>query len=339
MKKVILYMGIVAGMLATLSACKKDDNSPPGNDGETGYVTTPYNLEAPPNFPPIKIPADNPMTVEGVALGRMLYYDPILDKDSARSCATCHVQSKAFQNGSNILPHMNFAWQKNYLWNGAVSGSLEKVMHFETEEFFQTDLARINRNQQYRTLFKNAFGVDSITYKDIAYALAQFERIMISSNSKFDKWLRGEVNLTELEREGYVLFNTEEADCFHCHATILFTDNQMRNNALDENPDAGYFEVTGDPKDIGRFKTPSLRNIEYRAPYMHDGRFATLEEVIDFYSEGLKESPTVDPLMVYLHQGGVHLTTHEKEALLAFLKTLSDPDYLTNPELSNPFTP
>jgi cytochrome c peroxidase len=166
----------------------------------------------------------------------------------------------------------------------------------------------LNNSELYRDLFKKAFNVDVITSKEVAYALAQFERIMISSNSKYDRYLRGETMLTDQELEGMVLYNTEEADCFHCHGTALFTDNIPRNNGLDQNPDDGLFAVTGDPMDLGRFKTPTLRNIEYTAPYMHDGRFQTLEEVVDFYSSGVQNTATVDPLMVYAHNGGVQLT-------------------------------
>ncbi len=326
--------------LFSISSCNKDEPSPIDDPSNQPYVTTPYTIDVPIGFPDLIIPEDNKTTIEGVALGRMLYYDNILDKDSARSCATCHIQNENFQtdNGSDqILSHINFAWSNNFMWNGGFTGTLEEVMLFEVEHFFETNIARLNANEEYKKRFKQAFDVDEITSKEAAYALAQFQRIMISSNSKFDKYMRGQAMLTDLEMQGMILYNTEEADCFHCHGTSLFTDNIPRNNGLDEFPEDGLMAVTGIPMDLGRFKTPSLRNIEFTAPYMHDGRFQTLEEVVDFYSTGVHNTATVDPLMVYAYKGGVDLSDDDKKALIAFLKTLSDTDYLTNTELSDPF--
>ena len=300
------------------------------------YVPQPYTLQIPEGFPEMTIPDDNPLTVEGVALGRRLYYDPALDKNGERACATCHLQEQAFSSAPAVLPHINLGWNSNFLWNGKVNGNLEDIMLFEVEEFFQTDVDVLNSDPEYPTLFKQAFGVEKITTKEIALALAQFSRTQISGNSRFDKFLRGEIAFTNEEYLGYELFYTERGDCFHCHATMFMTDNLMHNNALEANPDPGYFTITGDSLDYGKFKSPTLRNIAYTAPYMHDGRYATLEEVVEFYSTGLERSPTVDPLMKNLSQGGVQLNPEEKAALVAFLKTLTDPDFITNPELGNP---
>lgn len=334
-----IWMTFACG-LAAFSSCTNNPPEPGGETGETPYVTTPYQITTPVGFPVLEIPEDNQTTLEGVSLGRMLYYDHIMDKDSARTCATCHVQSKNFQidNGQHqVLAHLNLGWSNNFMWNGGMTGPLEDIMLFEVEQFLETDINRLNNSEKYRKLFKNAFNVDVITSKEVAYALAQFERIMISSNSRYDQYLRGELILSDLEFEGMRLYNTEKADCFHCHGTALFTDNIPRNNGLDASPEDGLMAVTGNPLDRGRFKTPTLRNIEFTAPYMHDGRFQTLEEVVEFYSTGVHNTETVDPLMVYAYKGGVGLTPHEKVALIAFLKTLSDPDYLSNPELENPF--
>jgi len=339
MNKSIFIWATVALGFASFASCTNDSPDPGGETGDTPYVTTPYEIEVPLGFPALVIPEDNKTTLEGVSLGRMLYYDKIMDKDSARACATCHIQSINFQidNGtSQVLPHLNFAWSNNYMWNGGMSGTLEDIMLFEVEEFFETDISRLNNSTKYRELFKEAFNVDEITSKEAAYALAQFERIMISANSRYDQYLKGQLILTDLEFEGMMLYNTEKADCFHCHGTALFTDNIPRNNGLDANPQDGLMAVTGDPMDLGRFKTPTLRNIEHTAPYMHDGRFETLEEVVEFYSTGVNNTETVDPLMVYAYKGGVQLTPDEKVALVAYLKTLSDPDFLSNPELANP---
>ena len=316
-------------LLASVASCTNNQLDEP-------VAATPYNLEIPAGFPQPTIPADNPMTEEGVALGRLLYYDSIVHRSESAACATCHIQEHSFTSDADVLPHVNLAWSHNFLWDGGKSGSLEEVMLFEVEDFFGTDVSKLQQHPTYPTLFEKAFGTKTITSKEVAYALAQFFRIMNSGDSKFDQFLQGDIELTDQEYMGFDLFFTEKGDCFHCHATVFFTDNIMHNNALDTLPEAGYFYVTGDSLDYGKFKSPTLRNIEYTGPYMHDGRYATLAEVIDFYSEGLEHSPTVDPLMKNLTQGGVQLSVEEKAALLAFLKTLSDPGYLTNPALSQP---
>lgn len=312
-----------------LLGCNDENETP-------AFNPTPYTLEIPQGFPEMTIPDDNPMTQEGVELGRMLYYDKKLDKNGDRACATCHVQTNSFTLGADVLPHVNLGWSRNYLWNGKISGTLEDIMRFEVEHFFKTNVDVYNSDEEYKALFKKAFNVDEITSDEIVKALSQFVRIMNSGNSKFDKFLRDEEGFTEQEYLGYELFYTERGDCFHCHATMFMTDNFMHNNALDESPDPGYFDITGDSLDFGKFKSPTLRNIEYTAPYMHDGRYATLEEVVEFYSTGLEKSSTVDPLMKNLSRGGIQLSPIEKAALVAFIRTLSDPDYLVNPELSDP---
>jgi cytochrome c peroxidase len=315
-------------LLTTTLACTNKALEP---EGPAAYV-----LDVPDGFPDPVIPEDNPMTEEGVALGRMLYYDSILHRSGTAACATCHIQQHSFTSDGNVLPHINLAWSHNFLWDGSKSGSLEEVMLFEVEDFFGTDISKLQQHPEYPDLFAQAFGTGTITSKEVAYALAQFFRILNSGDSKFDKFLRNEAEFTNQEYLGFDLFFTEKGDCFHCHATAFFTDNIMHNNALDAWPDPGYFLVTGDSLDYGKFKSPTLRNIEYTGPYMHDSRYATLEEVVDFYSEGLEYSPTVDPLMKNLSQGGVQLSVEEKAALVAFLRTLSDPGYLTNPDLSLP---
>ncbi|MGB0806497.1 MAG: cytochrome-c peroxidase [Salibacteraceae bacterium] len=324
----------------SLFGCKNDLPEPVNPSTETPYQTTPLTIPTPKDFPEMIIPEENPLTLEGVSLGRMLYYDKIMDKDSSRACASCHLQDQAFQidNGTNqVVPHMNMGWSNNFMWSGGFTGTLEDVMTFEVEVFFETNLDRLNNSDKYRDLFKKAFNVDTITSKEAAYALAQFARIMTTSNSKYDQFARQELNLTPEEMRGFMLFFTEKADCFHCHGSGLFTDNTPRNNGLDLLPDSGLMAITKDPNDLGKFKAPTLRNIEHTAPYMHDGRFNTLKEVLDFYATGVQHNPTIDALMIYSADGGNKLTETEKEEVIAFLKTLSDPDFLTNSELSNPF--
>jgi len=267
----------------------------------------------------------------------MLYYDSIIDFGNDRACATCHVQENSFTSVENCLPHLNLAWNNAFLWNGKIEGTLEEIMLFEVEDFFQTDLTKLNTHSEYPELFFKAFGTNNITSKEVANALAQFERTKISSNSKWDRYLKGEVTLTQAEALGFEVFFTEKGDCFHCHSTILFTDHLFHNNGLDSIPEQGRAEISGDQNDIGKFKSPTLRNIEFTAPYMHDGRYETLEDVMDFYSKGVIWSPTIDPLMKKVSQGGVQLNDQDKVNLIAFLKTLSDTSYINNPTFSNPF--
>ncbi|GAB4251801.1 MAG: cytochrome c peroxidase [Saprospiraceae bacterium] len=335
MKQFYFFL-LASSMLAGLAACTDDTVAPEDN---WVYAPTPYQLQVPAHFPILEIPEDNPTTEKGVWLGRMLYYDPITHADSAKSCATCHIQEHSFTSDPTVIPHINLGWSKNFLWNGKLQNGLEDAMLFEVSEFFKTDLSRLERHPDYPRYFYEAFGERTITYELAAKALAQFERTMISANSKYDRVLYGDQTefFTDAELNGWEIFFTEKGDCFHCHGGILFTDNDFHNNALDTEPDDGLMAITGNPLDKGRFKTPTLRNIALTGPYMHDGRYETLEEVIDFYSEGLKRSDTVDPLMKSVHLGGKHLTEQEKSDLLAFLLTLTDSTYITNKNLASPF--
>lgn len=302
-------------------------------------TATPYNLSPPPHFPPLKMSDDNPMTMEGVKLGQKLYYDPILHKNRSMACGSCHIQDWSFTTFDTVLPHVNLGWNRFFLWNGKVEGSLEDVMLYEVESFMQTETSYLNQDKHYPRLFKEAFATDIITSKEIAYALAQFVRTMISGNSKYDQYVRAEIELTPAETRGYTIFFSEKGGCFHCHPEPLFTDNHFHNNGLDsssEENNSGRYEVTRNRADRGKFKTPTLRNCELTAPFMHDGRFHTLEEVIDFYSKGLKSSETIDPLMKNVEEGGLQLTEQEKKDLVAFLKTLTDRSFINNRHLSPP---
>ncbi len=330
MKKlgIIIALLIVVG---TIHSCKEDEQI----EKEFG---TPLAIETPENFPDLEINSDNPITEEGVQLGRKLYYDAQLNSVEDKSCASCHDQNTGFSTfSSNALAHINLGWNSSFLWNGAVEGSLEDIMLFEVEDFFRADVDRFNSNETYRKEFKEAFGIDEITTTYLAYALAQFERTKISANSKYDQFMRGEVALTPSERRGWIFFNTEKGDCFHCHGTELFTSNLHHNNGLDSLPEPGRMAVTNNPLDKGKFKSPTLRNIAVTAPYMHDGRFETLEEVVRFYSEGIQHSPTIDPLMKQVEGGGIGLTEQEILDLVAFLETLTDTSFLNNPDFTDPF--
>jgi cytochrome c peroxidase len=347
----LLFFAVAVGF----AACESDN----GNDPvpEEPWDPTSYILVIPDGFPDMIIPEDNPMTVEGVELGRRLFYDPILSADNTQSCASCHGQGFSFtDNGKrfstgidgiagtrNAMAIINAGWMPSFFWDGRdptlEAQALEPVPNpIEMHQSWPNAVTKLKNHPQYPDWFFDAFGTRSIDSSHVAKAIAQFERTLISGNSKWDRYLRGEAELTQAESKGFEVFFTERGDCFHCHATILFTDNLFHNNGLDADfTDNGLFDVTGNQNDIGKFKTPTLRNIIYTAPYMHDGRFETLEEVIDFYSEGLQFSPTIDPLMKNVNQGGIQLSDDEKQNLIAFIKTLTDTTFVTNPAFSNPF--
>lgn len=351
-KKLLLVLAFLLPLV--FASCEKDDPENHENGGE--YNPTPYGLIIPQGFPDMEIPSDNPMTEEGVELGRKLFYDPILSADNTLSCADCHSQAFSFADNRrfsvgidgieghrNAMSLINAGWLRNLNWHGSAetleAQAFEPVTNpIEMHNTWPAAVADLKDHPEYPDLFFKAFGTLDFDSGHVVKAIAQFERTLISNNSKWDKYLRGEVQLTAAESKGFEIFFTEKGDCFHCHTTILFTDNEFHNNGLDSVfADQGYFDVTCNPSDKGKFRTPTLRNLVFTAPYMHDGRFESLEEVIDFYSEGLKFSPTIDPLMKKVEQGGIDLTEEEKQNLLAFLKTLTDTTFVNNPEYTNPF--
>lgn len=363
--KTYIYILLIVGLVFS---CKKDfliihgcteksalnyNSLATFNDGscqfDTIYQTTPYEIPTPFGFPTMKIPEDNPTTLEGIALGEKLFNDPILSADNTLSCADCHLQSSSFSDPNqyslgidgiagtrNASAIINVGWSNLFFWDGRVNSLEEQALEpinnpIEMHNNWSNVELEINANEEYVLLFKKAFNISYIDSIYIVKAIAQFERTMISANSKYDQFLKQEVQLTASELNGYAIFNSEKGDCFHCHGTEMFVDNLFHNNGLDSEPfsDLGLGAITNLAMDNGKFKTPTLRNIEFTAPYMHDGRFATLEEVIDHYNSGGEYSSTVDPLMKKLGVG-LQLTNQEKEDLIAFLKTLSDPNFISN---------
>ena len=341
MKKIILILPVIALLFLKCQKSETPEVLPP-DPVDTTVVLTPFEIITPTHFPQMIIPDDNQPYMERVMLGRMLYYDPILSNDG-RACASCHHQSKGFTvpgmvNGMPVLPHVNLAWSSNFMWDGSKPGSLEDVMLFEVKEFFGTDLSKVNKDSNYIKLFRRHFGVSQITYKELSYALAQFVRTMISRDTKYDRFIRGAEDLDYDEMEGRNIFFSEKGDCFHCHVNPTMTDNLFHNIGLDsvyaKEMDKGQYNVTGSIFDLGKFKTPNLRNVALRERLMHDGRFQSLEEVIEFYNSGVRKVNSLDPIMTKPgKENGLNLSPQEKYQLVRFLQTLTDESFITDTTL------
>jgi len=240
-----------------------------------------------------------------------------------------------------VLPHVNLGWSTNFLWKGNVQGTLEDIMRFEVEEFFEVDVSVLQNDPDYPQLFQSALGSSTITQDAVSKALAQWFRSMISSNSRLDQYLRYEIGLTPSEMNGMMVYLTETGDCFHCHGFPLLTDNAFHNIGLDSvftGNDQGRYMITGNSTDMGAFKSPSLRNIAQTGPYMHDGRFATLEEVVEHYNSGVRPSASLDPIMTKPgKETELNLSPQQKADLVAFLHTFTDQTFLTDTALASPF--
>lgn len=316
---------------------------------------TPFVYQAPDGFPPFFDPDNNPTTKEGIALGRKLFYDPILSGNNTIACADCHRQENAFTDPRqfslgidgiagrrNSMSLVNIAWQHRLFWDGRAHGLEEQALFpikdpIEMHENLSNAVAELQAIPEYTELFWLAFGTRQIDSTLLAKALAQFERTFISVNSRYDRWKLGLDSLNKSELIGMQLFmDSEKGGCAKCHSFgALFSDFLFRNNGKDSIvTDLGRFAISGLPQDIGAFKTPSMRNVEFTAPYMLDGRFATLEEVLEFYNTGFKLGPNTDPFMFTLEKG--RLSAQDKADIIAFLKTLSEPEILTNPAFSKP---
>lgn len=354
-------LGFFIMSLLVLTGCRKDPNF-------SVVDTTPYAIEYPEimaqYLPPISSPKDNPLTVEGVELGRKLFYDELLSINNNQSCASCHlldrgmsdtgavsVGSEGMVGTRNAMPLFNLGWMDHFFWDGRANTLEEQALMpvrdpIEMHESWTNVVAKLQADDTYPFLFERVFGTQTIDSMMVVYAIAQFERTIISANAPFDKYLltgsSGWNAMDELAAyQGFALFMDEnKGDCFHCHGDSfnpLWTDNLFHNNGLDAVvTDKGLGKVTGNPSDDGKFKTPSLRNLVFTGPYMHDGRFSTLDQVINHYSEGLNNSPTIDPLMKKVDDGGVQLTPDEKYYLKMFLISLSDSSFIENQNYSDP---
>jgi len=335
----------LCSVLFLLSCTKEIDND----------STTPYQFTYPSYFPELYDSDLNPTTNQGVELGRHLYYDSILSSNG-RSCSSCHNRESSFSvsifelNGvtTSVPPHINLAWNPNYNWNGSEEILDVLCIGDFGQDFFNTNMdslrERFKNHDYYPEMFDATFGVSIADEDDnkiqlyVSYAVSQFMRSIISSNSKYDQYLAGDYQFTDDESNGYTLFNSARTACFHCHGGALFTDNKFHNNGLDidhQGVHQGRYLVSGDQSDIGKFSTPTLRNVELTAPYMHDGRFSTLEEVIAHYNTQIIPSPTL-AIELEPHVLGIELSDQEQSQLIAFLKTLTDYSLLENENYENP---
>lgn len=328
-----------------------------GCSGEdAAYQNLPIDVTPPSNFPEMAYDTSlNPPTEKGFELGKKLFYDGRLSSDGLVSCAFCHVQEYAFTHHGHTVSHgvnnlvgfrntppiQNLAYQQTFMWDGAASHlDLQPIIPLtspvEMDGNLTEIIAMMKTDQTYRTLFQAAFDDGLVNTENMLRALSQFMVVAVSSNSRFDKYRRNESggNLTADELAGYSLFN---AKCAVCHATDLMTDHSFRNNGLPVNPvvnDQGRYRVTQLASDYYKFKVPGLRNIEKTAPYMHDGRFGTLESVLDHYASGVANSPTLDPVLSQNGTLGIPLSATEKMKIIAFLKTLTDNQYLSDTRFS-----
>lgn len=324
------------------NGCSKDNKlNPPVNQ---------YEFKVPENFPePTYTFHNNPVTKEGFELGKALFYDPVLSRDGSVSCNNCHIQATAFadspvhplsvgvdnQLGFRNAPSLtNLAFYPEFFWDGGVThldfapiNAIEA--EFELNETVENIVTKLNAKEKYRNLYKKAFDVDEVTLPYTLYALSQFTNMMVSANSKYDKYIRNEGGeLTDLELEGMSIFREK---CGTCHSGDLFTDFSYRNNGLDSTfKDTGRNNITALTSDIGKFRVPSLRNVALTSPYMHSAKLSSLEEVLDHYDSGMVYSETIDDIFITQNSIGIELEEYEKEAIIAFLNTLTDYDFVQN---------
>ncbi len=354
----------MSAFVALVYSCKDNDEK----IVETvEWDQSPYLLEYG-TFPTPDIASDNGLTVQGVQLGRMLFYEKMLSQDGSMACASCHLQEFGFSDtakfsigvkglpgGRQAMAVFNMAWNTNeFFWDGRAhlvrDQSLGPIQdELEMNETLENVIVKLSAKQSYKDQFKRAFGSEEITSEKMSLAMEQFMNSIVSYQSTYDQFLTDSTVYTESQKRGKDLFFLEYneffpdksgADCAHCHSGANFENDQYMNNGLDANgsiKDNGREKVTGKAEDIGKMKVPSLRNIAITAPYMHDGRFKTLEEVVNHYNTGLQVSTTLDAALEQTRGTGLRLSDQDKTDLVNFLKTLTDTELTTNPEYSSPF--
>lgn len=326
-----------------LGACRKPD---------VMKSLAPVQLEIPEGFPdPLYKFEDNPLSEEGIELGRKLFYDGRLSVDGQHPCSSCHQQIAAFGTYEHDRSHgvyhshtlrnapvlFNLAWQNSFHWDGEFSSLFDEAAqpitgHIEMGENFTNVVKKIQDDPDYRRRFREVFKTDFISPEHILKALAQFTGTLVSANSKYDRVKKGLEQFTTLEQDGYQVF---QANCTSCHPEPMFTDYSFRNIGLPVDPflnDFGKMFVSGDPADSLKFKVPTLRNVYISSNYMHDGRYNTLAQCINHYRNGVQQSATLDPML----SNGIQMTDTEAFNLALFLRTLTDSSFITNPKLAEP---
>jgi cytochrome c peroxidase len=330
MKKIVLIFGIIFIVFGIVAFTKLN--------------FTPIYLDIPKGWPkPSYDFKNNPLSEERFQLGRNLFYDPILSRDNTISCASCHLQQTGFTHVDHDLSHgidgkigtrnsstiMNIAWSKNFMWDGSIKHLDDQAINpitskVEMDETMENVVKKLQDSEKYKELFKKAFGTDKITEQLTLKAISQFVVMLKTSNSKYDKVIRKVEKFTEMEEKGYKLFKVH---CASCHKEPLFTKNEFENNGLTIDTtlnDMGRMFVTKNKKDKQKFKVPTLRNVQFTMPYMHDGRFKTLNEVLKHYNNGIVNSETLSKEL----RKPMNLTDNERTELVAFLKTLTDNEFL-----------
>ncbi|XZF12708.1 cytochrome-c peroxidase [Chitinophagaceae bacterium MMS25-I14] len=334
----VVCIGIVSG-------CRKD---PSITDDGKAVSDESVAFAIPQGWPaPVYLFDNNKLTTAGFELGRKIFFDPRLSRDSSVSCGSCHQPFAAFAQLDHPVSHgfnnllgnrnspalFNLSWHSSFFWDGGVNHIESQPINpmqnpVEMNETIGEIVQMLQADADYKARFKSAFGDENVNSQRIFKALAQFMCMLVSSNSKYDHYIRGESggSMTTSELNGLQLY---KANCSGCHKDPLFSDFSYRNNGLKPTAvnDSGRAHVTRDPADMYKFKVPSLRNLKYTPPYMHDGRFNTLDSVLAHYDHGIYQSPTLDPAL----QNGIHFTAQEKQDLLNFLNTLNDETFVKDP--------
>ncbi len=350
------YAAVITGIAVLLFSCR-----PGGEEAAVLTAARPYRLNEPAHFVKMGVPGDNPLTEAGVALGRRLFFDPILSIDSTVSCATCHRPEAAFTDGRAVstgvagrqgrrsapsLLNVGY-YHTGLFWDGRAPSLEAQAVHpvqdsLEMAGDWPETERRLQGHEWYPAMFRAAFGIkekSAIDQELVVKALAQFQRTLISGDARFDRVMRGEAKFTPAEERGRLIFfdaspAVPAAECSHCHNDPLFTNLEYFNNGVDPwqgAADSGRIAVTGRPADRQRFRAPTLRNIAVTAPYMHDGRFETLEAVLAHYNSGGHSAPNLNPNVRPLS-----LSEQDQRDLIAFLHTLTDSTALNNPDYRAP---
>ncbi|GAA5093324.1 cytochrome c peroxidase [Chryseobacterium ginsengisoli] len=339
----IFKIGLVIFSLLSFISCSDEVMEPLEKDEV-------YNLSFPSYFPEMTFDTSgNPVTKNGVELGRKLFYEGRLSRNNTISCGFCHIQENAFTHHGHTVSHgvdnrigirnappiQNMAFLKRYMWDGVIHNLNEQPIipitnENEMDSSMPEVISKLSSDSKYKKLFKLAYGDENITGERILKALSQFMATMISADSKYDRMKQGKEYFSSEEVKGMNLFQQK---CSSCHSGELFTDESFRNTGMYYNTqfkDAGRYRVTLDQNDWMKFRVPSLRNIEYTAPYMHDGRFYTLDAVLNFYSDNVEDNSNLDPQLRQNGHIGIVMNAQEKQFIIAFLKTLSDKNFISN---------